>query len=164
MRSFSDNEVLPAPHFKVTTIASGAEHPKNEKPPVLFYRTDTKKLFIGTDQWYQIPFGDHAMHDSYRSASKIDILKGDKISIDGGTYLVDTTDSKKIQLPPGPAVVGIMFYIKNIGDNSFLLVTGSDEVMVEGREELCMHPGQCVGLKYFKNNWYIITSHMPSML
>ena len=164
MRSFSNDVVVPAPYFQVTTVASGNEHPRNEKPPCLFYRTDTKKLFIGTDQWYQIPFGDNTMHDSYRSSAKIDILKGEKISIDGGTYLVDTTNNKKIQLPAGPAVVGVMFYIKNIGDNPFLLVSGSDEVMIEGREELCMHPGQCVGLKYFKNIWYIITSHMTAQL
>lgn len=166
MKDFSEQPVKEEPIYKISQLPHGEDFPHTYKPFSLFFHSLKHEFFINTDQWFQIPFGGYDMITSIKSAFNIKKFKGSSIPCTlGGTYLVDSgkEKNKKIMMPSPGMVQGITYNIKNVGDNRFLLCVG-EESSIDDKQELVVHPKQCVTLQCLKNNWYIINMYLSADL
>ena len=161
MKDFSDQLVKEEPVHKISQLPYGEDFPHTYRPFSLFFHSLKNEFFINTDQWFQIPFGGYDMITSIKSAFNIKIFKGSSLPCTlGGTYLVEggKEQNKPIMMPAPGIVQGITYNIKNVGENRILLWVG-DECSIDGKQELIVHPKQCVTMQCLKNNWYIINMY-----
>jgi hypothetical protein len=171
MKVYSDAPVIEQPLEKINYIANHDGFPRNSTAPCLFYHNTLERLFINitktdVEDWQMIPYGTINQSLGYKSLVNIQLLEGKKIPFTmGGTYLIDSDGKKdqKYSLPPITLVSGIIYNIKNIGENIIHIVTETSET-IDGNHNLVIHPKQCTTLQPFDTDWVILNTYHPSQL
>lgn len=166
MKNFSNSNEVHAPVLKTTTIASGTHLPLKAQPPSLFYNKQDNQLYLQTDYWNIIPYGDHSFNMGLKSVSNIQVLKGDRLPTEiGGTFLIDprAQTSMKVALPPSAVVQGITYNLKNIGKFEVILYVANDdsiESVDDGFAEIKLHPKECITIQCYESCWYILNKYL----